>query len=69
MINQCHQWELGCTSTERVYLSVSSAILKFQYIPKDMDLLRYNETKTLRLQKLMSITCADNLTLSSHPAP
>lgn len=48
MINQWHQWELGCTSTERVYLSDSSAILKFKYIPKSMNFLRYNEARRLR---------------------
>lgn len=49
MISQGHQWELGCTSTEGVYVSVSSVNLKFKYIPKSMNLLGYNETiRTLR---------------------
>lgn len=57
MINQGHQCELGCTSTEGVYLNVSSAILKFKYkfkyIPKYMNLLGYNETiRTLRLAEV-----------------
>lgn len=49
MFDQGHHWELGCTRTEGVCLSVSSAIFKFKYILKYMNLLKYNETiRTLK---------------------